>query len=106
MYYIFFVKCIDPKGHVSYCHHLVSVVVVGRKLFQKSSPLKVLDQWKPNLVRIITRVSSFKIVSGDAVHQPTCKGAKNTKIKCITYFLLSVFWQFHYKTNDFDGYLS
>jgi hypothetical protein len=46
----------DPKGHVSYCHHLVSVVVVRRpsvvrrKLFQKSSPLKVLDQWKPNLV--------------------------------------------------------
>ena len=45
--------------------------VVRRKLFQKSSPLKVLDQWKPNLVWIITRVSSFKIVSGDAVHQPT-----------------------------------
>ena len=62
----------DPKGHVSYCHHLASVVVVCRKLFQKSSPLKVLDQWKPNLVWIITRVSSFKIVSGDAVHQPTC----------------------------------
>ena len=61
----------DPKGHVSYCHHLASVVVVRRKPFQKSSPLKVLDQWKPNLVRIITRVSSFKILSGDAVHQPT-----------------------------------
>jgi hypothetical protein len=61
----------DPKGHVSYCHHLASVVVVRRKLFQKSSPLKVLDQWKPNLVWIITRVSSSKIVSGDAVHQPT-----------------------------------
>ena len=45
--------------------------VVCRKLFQKSSPLKVQDQWKPNLVWIITRVSSFKIVSGDAVHQPT-----------------------------------
>ena len=45
--------------------------VVRRKLFQKSSPLKVLDQWKPNLVWIITRISSFKIVSGDAVHQPT-----------------------------------
>jgi hypothetical protein len=45
--------------------------VVCRKLFQNSSPLKVLDQWKPNLVWIITRVSSFKIVSGDAVHQPT-----------------------------------
>ena len=40
----------DPKGHVSYCHHLASVVVVRRKPFQKSSPLKVLDQWKPNLV--------------------------------------------------------
>ena len=59
----------DPKGHVSYCHHLASVV--RRKLFQKSSPLKLLDQWKPNLVWIITKVSSFKIVSGDAVHQPT-----------------------------------
>jgi hypothetical protein len=59
----------DPKGHVSYCHHLASVV--RRKLFQKSSPLKVLDQWKPNLVWIITRVFSFKIVSGDTVHQPT-----------------------------------
>jgi hypothetical protein len=32
---------------------------------------KSLDQWKPILVWIITRVSSFKIVSGDAVHQPT-----------------------------------
>ena len=48
----------DPKGHVSYCHHLAPVV--RRKLFQKSSPLKVLDQWKPTLVWIITRV-----------HQPT-----------------------------------
>ena len=55
---------------MSYCHHLASVVV-RRKRFQKSSPLKVLDQWKPNLVWIITRVFSFKIVSGDAVHQPT-----------------------------------
>ena len=60
-----------PKGQVSYCHHLASVVVVGRKFFQKSSPLKLLDQLKPNLVWIITRVSSFKIVSSDAVHQPT-----------------------------------
>ena len=56
---------------MSYCHNLASVVVVRRKLFQKSSPLKVRNQWKPNLVRIITRVSSFKIVSGDAVHQAT-----------------------------------
>ena len=44
---------------------------VRHKLFQISSPLKVLDQWKLNLVWIITRVSSFKIMSGDAVHQPT-----------------------------------
>ena len=72
LYYTFF-SSPDPKGHVSYCHHLASVVVVRRKLFKKSSPLKVKvqDQWKPNLVWIITRVSSFKIVSGDAVHQPT-----------------------------------
>ena len=64
------------KGHVSFCHHLASVVrrrpsVVRRKLFKKSSPLKLLDQLKPNLVWIITRVSSFEIVSGEAVHQPT-----------------------------------
>jgi hypothetical protein len=55
---------------MSFLGHLPSLGV-RHKLFQKSSPLKVLDQWKPNLVWIITRVSSFKIVSGDAVHQPT-----------------------------------
>ena len=62
----------------SFLAHLIQRVMwaiaslgVRRKLFQKSSPLKVLDQWKPNLVWIITRVSSFKIMSGDAVHQPT-----------------------------------
>jgi hypothetical protein len=61
------------KGAIQGLFHqsLVAIdPVVSEKLFQKSS-LKVLDQWKPNLVRIITRVSSFKIVSGDAVHQPT-----------------------------------
>ena len=51
--------------------HLASVVIIRRRLFQKSSPLKLLDQWKPSLVWIITGVSSFKIVSDDAVHQPT-----------------------------------
>ena len=48
----------DPKGQVSYCHHLASVVVVvrrpssvvRRKLFQKSSPLKLPDQLEPNFV--------------------------------------------------------
>ena len=67
--YSFFFSSPDPKGHVSYCHHMASVV--RRNFLQKSSPLKVLDQWKPNLVWIITRASSFKIVSGDAVHQAT-----------------------------------
>ena len=67
----FFVSSLGPNGHVSYCHHLASVVVIRRKLFQRSSPLKLLVQLKPNLVWIITRVSSFKIVSGDAVHQST-----------------------------------
>ena len=55
----------------SCCHHLAPVIVVRHKLFQKSSPLKVPEQLKPNLVWIITRVSSVKIVSGNAVHQPT-----------------------------------
>ena len=29
---------------------LTFYIIKDRKLFQKSSPLKVLDQWKPNLV--------------------------------------------------------
>ena len=37
-----------PKAHVSYYHHLVSVI--RRKLFQISSPLKLLYQLEPNLV--------------------------------------------------------
>jgi hypothetical protein len=66
--------------------------VVRRKLFKKSSLLKVLDQWKPNLVWIITRVSSFKIVSGDAVPQPTWTRKStslhfNHKIVQIFYFI-------------------
>jgi len=57
------------KGQVNFCHHLASVV--RRKLFQKSSPLKLLDQLYPNLVWIITMVFSLKIVSGDGMHQST-----------------------------------
>jgi hypothetical protein len=38
--------------------------------FFKNLLLWKYDQWKPNLVWIITRVSSLKIVSGD-VHQPS-----------------------------------
>jgi hypothetical protein len=39
-------KLTRPKGS---CELLPSLGL-RRKLFQKSSPLKVLDQWKPNLV--------------------------------------------------------
>jgi hypothetical protein len=53
LYVLFLVTAVMLVGarhhRVSYCHHLASVVL-RRKLFQKSSPLKVLDQWKPNLV--------------------------------------------------------
>ena len=45
-------------AHLTLCELLPSLgvrrrrpsSVVRRKLFQKSFPLKVLDQWKPNLV--------------------------------------------------------
>ena len=51
MYYRHFLAHLVQRGHVSYCHHLASVV--PRKLFQRSSPLKLLDQLEPNLVWII-----------------------------------------------------
>ena len=44
---------------------------ICRKLFQKSSPLKPLDQLKPNLATIILRVSTFKIVSVVPDDHPT-----------------------------------
>ena len=58
---------------IAHLYELLPSIGIRRlsKLFQKSSPLKPLGQFKPNLVWIITRVSSFKIVSGDTVHQPT-----------------------------------
>jgi hypothetical protein len=73
--------------------------VVRRKLFQKSSPLKVLDQWKPNLVWIITRVSSFKIVSGDAVLCRSWYAAHfcNLKLTFISYS----FWNIRQKALKF-----
>jgi hypothetical protein len=53
-----------------------SSYVVRRKLFQKSSPLKVLDQWKPNLVWIITRAMYYVKTradnSGYTNHRVTC----------------------------------
>jgi hypothetical protein len=38
----------DPKGHLSYCHHLASVVVVRPKTFQSSSK-EPLKQMEPNV---------------------------------------------------------
>ena len=40
------------------------------KLFQKSSPLKPLDQFKPNLARIILRGFPLKIMSDNHVRHP------------------------------------
>ena len=57
----------DPKGHVRYCHHLASVC----KLFQKSSPLKPLGQFKPTLAWIILRGFSVKVTSDDPADQPS-----------------------------------
>jgi hypothetical protein len=58
---------------------LDTLVMIQTKFgFNWSSTFRGEDFWKslrrttkPNLVWIITRVSSFKFVSGDAVHQPT-----------------------------------
>ena len=44
---------------------------ICRKLFQKSSPLKPLDQLKLNLATIILRVSTFKNVSVVPDNHPT-----------------------------------
>ena len=56
-----------PKGQVSLCHHLASIVVrrlsssvvCRRKLFQESSPLKLLGQILPNFNWMFLRVSSL-----------------------------------------------
>ena len=98
-YYVLF-SSPDPKGHVSYSHHLASVVVVcrpsvvRRKLFQKSSPLKVLDQWKPNLVWIITRVSSFKIVFDVG----WCTASPDTILKLDTLVMIQTKFGFHWSS--------
>ena len=65
----FFFSSPDPKGHVSYCHHLSSVC----KLFKKSSPLKPLGQFKPSLAWIILR--GFPLLFDDPADQtswPPC----------------------------------
>ena len=66
------------KGHVSYCHHLVSVIVVIRHsrlsssliIFQNSS-LKLLDQLELNLVWVYLGVSCIELVWGFLIRQKT-----------------------------------
>jgi hypothetical protein len=48
---------------ITWCPSSSSSSVVLRKLFQRSSPLKPLDQLEPNLVWIITRVSTEHVCS-------------------------------------------
>jgi hypothetical protein len=56
---------------VSYCHHLASVVDRWETLKKKSSSLKPLNQFEPNLATIILRVFRLKIVTGVPADQPT-----------------------------------
>jgi hypothetical protein len=47
---------------MSYGHHLASVVI-RRNLFKKSSPLKVLDQWKP-MEAAVTKNRTYGKIAG------------------------------------------
>jgi hypothetical protein len=56
---------------VSYFHHLTWLPWSSVcKLFQKSSSLKLLNQFEPNLATIILSVSSLKFVSDMPADQP------------------------------------
>jgi hypothetical protein len=77
---------------VSYCHHLASVVVVRRKLFKKSSPLKVLDQWKPK---------DYQLLAHGRWFSPGTPASSTTKTGChdIAEILLKVALK-HQKSNQ------
>ena len=54
-----------PKGHVRFCHHFASVVVIVVrvcKLFIFSSSLKPLNRFGPNLAEMFIGRSSTKFV--------------------------------------------
>ena len=67
--------------HCSFLAHLIQRVMWGIaitwrpasvcKLFQKSSPLKPLGQFKPNVAWIILRGFPLKVMSDDPVDQPS-----------------------------------
>jgi hypothetical protein len=65
--HIYFHYCFlahQAKGHVSFCHHLASVVVRPSYTFTfESSPLKPLNQIKPNLAGMVLGWVPFKNVS-------------------------------------------
>ena len=57
------------KGHVSFCHHLASVVRRPQFTFQ-SSPLKPLGQFQPNFGGMVLGWSPFRMVSGVLIGHP------------------------------------
>ena len=60
-----------PLGVIALYSQILTIFFVNfSNLLQKSSPLRLLGQIKPNLATIIIRVSSLKIVSGDPAKQP------------------------------------
>jgi len=59
--YFFYVNL--AKGHMSFCHHLASIVHRKSSTFE-FSPLKLLNQNKPNLYGMVWW-SPFKIVSNN-----------------------------------------
>ena len=59
------------EGHVSYCHHLASVVVIVLNNFQNSSPLTLHDQLEPNLVWMFLWVSCVEMMWGFLIHRKT-----------------------------------
>jgi hypothetical protein len=68
--------------------HPSSLSVIRRKLFQRSSPLKLLDQLEPNLVWIITKVS--RLQNGDRWCCEPINMAAVTKNR--TYGKIAGFW--------------
>ena len=55
----------DQKLHVSFCHHLASVVSLI------SSSLKPMGQFEPRFGLIIFKVSAFNIIFDDPANHPT-----------------------------------
>ena len=59
-----------PLGVIALYSQFLTIFSKSSYLLQKSSPLKLLSQIKPNLATIIIGISSLKSVSGDPTNQP------------------------------------